>query len=60
MKLDRNEKIYILFSINILIIIAVSLPFFYLQDFSFLKILIILTNVFIIPYLIVCFVPWRK
>ena len=60
MKLDKNEKIYVLTSINILIIVAVSLPFFYLQNFSFLKIPIILINVFFIPYLIIAYIPWRK
>lgn len=60
MKLDNNEKIYVFTSAVVLMIIAISLPMFFNIRFGFLKVLVIIINIFLVPYLIISYIPWRK
>lgn len=60
MNLDNNEKIYVFVLAIILMIIFVSLPMFFNVRFGFLKVLVVVINIFLVPCLIISFIPWRK
>jgi len=60
MKLDSKEKIYTFATMSILLIVVVSLIFFYKKNINISELPLLIINITVIPFLIISFIYKRR